>query len=685
LSRSPLALLLLAACATPYEPFEGRPVLAAIRFEGNGNISSGDLLGHIATAPTTGFFSKTARYYDADLFAIDVKRIERYYNQRGFYQARVKDVQELRDDKGRVTLVVKIEEGRRAYVRKMDFEGLDDLPRDEVNDFDDALPMHPGDEFNEEVYDKAKDVLLQQLREHGFAQAQVRGRVEVAPEEGAAHVVFEATHGLRFQFGKVNVTGNRRIPPDSIAEVTGIQRGDPYSPKALALAQQRVYNLGTFSGVRVGIEPLGDTPVAAVRVNVREAPFQTLKLSLGGSAESTRWELPRLRAEYTNRSLFGGLRRLELSSTIGYAFVPNPFPGQYSSSQSGVTNLTSAQLTIPSIFLPGFDWISRVEFAREVQNGYSYDDVAARTGLLYRRGAHTVSGSLNYVRYFHVSVTGITAQNAPNTAVLQECLNGCTLTYPELRYAFDGRDNAIEPSQGAFLSIGLQQTINPLSPSTALNTNFSYFRINPDIRGYAPLGRFAVLAMRAEYGGLFTETANGPSPFQQRFFLGGQNDQRGYAPQRQGPKWGYNACTSGTAGCTQPFFLGLAVPRFATSSTPMGGTSAVLLSAELRVHADALLNHLGIVPFVDASSVADSPSRPFAGGLEVAAGLGLRYLTVVGPIRLDFGYLINPRDVYTVPLSPNETVPTRVSVHCKDASCISELRWAIHVSLGEAF
>jgi translocation and assembly module TamA len=670
LSRSLLALLLLASCATPYEPFEGRPVLAALKFEGNGNISSGDLLSHIATAPTTGFFSKTPRYYDADLFALDVKRIERLYNQRGFYQAKVKDVQEVRDDKGRVTLVVKIDEGRRAYVRKMDFEGVDDLPRDEVNDLDDSLPIHPGDEFNEEVYDKAKDVLLQQLREHGFAQARVRGRVEVAPEEGVAHIVFEVDHGPRYQFGRVNVSGNRRIPAEPIAEATGIHRGDRYDPKALALAQQRVYNLGTFSGVRVGIEPLGDTPVAAVRVNVREAPFQTIRLGLGGSAESTRWELPRLRVEYINRSLFGGLRRLELSSTIGYAFVPSPFPGQYSASESGVTNTTSAQLTIPSIFLPGFDWISRAEFAREVQNGYSYDDVAARTGLLYRRGSHSISGSLNYVRYFHGTLRGVTAQNAANAVSLQGCIPACTLTYPEVRYVFDGRDNAIEPSQGAFLSMGLQQTLKPGS--------FSYFRINPDVRGYAPLGRFAVLAMRAEYGGLFSDISS--TPFQQRFFLGGQNDQRGYSGQRQGPKVGYSPCGSSSPGCREPF---------ATSSTPVGGTSAVLLSAELRIHADALLNHLGIVPFVDASSVADTPRRPFAGGLEVAAGLGLRYLTAFGPLRLDFGWLVNPAEVITVPLTnppaPGGTVATPVTVHCHDASCISESRWAIHVSLGEAF
>ena len=86
-----------------------------------------------------------------------------------------------------------------------------------------------------------------------------------------------------------------------------------------------------------------------------------------------------------------------------------------------------------------------------------------------------------------MDVTGATtAANAGTTGQLQECIEGCTLTYPELRYTFDGRDNAIEPTQGVFLSVGLQQTINPLSPSGG-SQNFSYFRINPEVRGYAPL------------------------------------------------------------------------------------------------------------------------------------------------------------------------------------------------------
>src|SRR3954468_5118404 len=358
-------------------------------------------MGRIATAPTSGFFSKTARYYDADLFAVDLRRIARWYNQKGFYEAKITGVDELRDDAGRVTLVVHIDEGRRAVVRKIDFNGLEPLSKNELEDINDANPVHTGDGFDEDTYERAKDVLTDQLREHGFAQARVTGRVEVSPEDGIARIVFDAEPGERYKCGKVNVTGNRRISADDIANATGIDRGDPYSPHAIALAQQRVYNLGAFSGVRVGLDPLGDRPVAAVRINVREEPFQTVRFGIGGSAEETRWELPRIRAEYTNRSLLGGLRRLELASTVGYAFVPDPF--RFEPSVSGITTQTSAQVTIPNVLSPGLEAIARGEFAREVQSGFSYADVAARGGFLYRRGAPARRAAPPLSRPFNVS------------------------------------------------------------------------------------------------------------------------------------------------------------------------------------------------------------------------------------------------------------------------------------------
>ena len=680
MSRHSFALLVLAACATPSQPFEGHPVLAAIKFEGNKTIGGGDLLAKIATTPTTGFFGKTVRYYDADLFAIDLKRIVRWYNEKGFYEAKILETVEQKDDRGRITLLVKLDEGRRAIIREMQLNGVGEIPKGELNDIDAALPIHRGDPFDEDGYEKAELVMLEQLRAHGYAQAQVNGRVEVRPLEGAATVIYDCVVGQRFKFGKVSVAGNRQIPADQIVTATGLSRGDTYSPAAIALAQQRVYNLGAFSGVRVGLEPLGDEPVAAVRINVREAPFQTFRFGVGGSIERTRWELPRLLGEYTNRSLFGGLRRLELSSTVGYAFVSSPF--DYDRKHSGITSQNSAQLTVPNVFLPGLDWITRGEFAREVQGGFAYDDFAARTGFLYRRGKHSLAPSLNFVHYFLVDLYNAdvgTVIGRGGSGFVNDCGTNCTLIYPEIRYTYDGRDNAIEPSQGFYFTTSLQQT---------LPASFVYFRVNPELRVYAPFTKYAVFAARAEYGGLFTETPPGPcvanlpcearSPFTQRFFFGGQNEQRGYAPLRQGPKIGSTDCLKNCTG-------------YATIGVPKGGKYALLFSAELRIHADYILNHLGVVPFVDASRVQDT-KNVLDGGLEVAPGLGLRYLTAFGPIRVDFAWLANPKDVKIpqVVAKDNTTVllkETRDSVFCSktDPRCIHESRWAFHVTLGEAF
>jgi translocation and assembly module TamA len=551
-----------------------------------------------------------------------------------------------------------------------------------VRNLDDALLIHTGDDFDEESYDKSKDILQQHLKERGFAQADVGGKVEIDAATGGATIVFICNTGKRFKFGKVTVSGNRRIASDEITFATGITKGERFSPSAMALAQQRVYNLGTFSGVRVGLEPLSDDPVAGVRVNVREAPFQTFRFGFGGSAEEQRWELPRLHGEYTNRSLFGGLRRLELSSTVGYAFVNSPF--DYSPTQSGITSENSAVLTVPNIWTPGLDWVSRGEFDREVQGGYAYDEIAARTGFLFRYQKHTVAPSINLVRYFLVDLRtdlfSVINNAGTGAAILNDCPSSCVVTYPELRYTFDARDSAIETTKGFYGTVDLQQTIKPGS--------FTYFRVNPEIRYYFNVTRYLTVALRAEYGALIPEGDNDASPFTQRFAFGGQNDQRGFASLQQSPKLGASpTCVADPYPCPQPF---------ATETVSIGGRTAILFSGELRFHTDFILNHLGIVTFVDASRVSDVIwHNPLEHGpLEVSPGIGLRYITPFGPIRADVGYILNPQDQYTQEVDGKDrfgnkvvlVAPTRISAHCNGAGgCLGITRWAPHVTLGEAF
>src|SRR5207248_557655 len=446
-----------------------------------------------------------------------------------------------------------------------------------------------GDMFDEDDYEKSKDVLVREMKEHGFAEARSSGVVEVNVHDASAHITYKLEPGERYRFGRVIVSGNRGVPTDEIVHAAGIDRGDLFKPSALELAQQRIYNLGTFAGVRVGLEPLGETPVAAVRVNVREALFQTTRFGVGGQVEESRWEVPRLRAEYTNRNFLGGLRRLELASTVGSAFVPNIAQ----SSSNGIATLTSAQLTVPTVFLPGLDFVSRAEFAREIQFGFDYDEVAARASLVYRRGRHAVAPALNFVRYFNANLPNADLQTllnkgGPSLALLQRCIPSCNLTYPEIRYTYDSRDNVLEPTVGFFATVDLQQTLKPGS--------FTYFRVEPEIRGYLPLGKYGILAGRAQYGALLLEGSDQDplaSPFTQRFFGGGQSFQRGYAPLQQGPKVG-GAVTAGN-------------PQYFSSYIPIGGNGSTLLSVEARLYTDFFLKHTAFVIFTDASRITPKP------------------------------------------------------------------------------
>ena len=681
-------LLLLAACATPSQPSEGHPVLASIDFEGNKHVSSKELREHIATegvSATLFFFNKVAHYYDQDLFELDKKRIERFFQAKGYFEAKVAGTDVKTDAQGRVSLRVHIEEGPGAFISNFQVDGLEELAAGERGDIAGEAGINPGDGFDEEKYERSKLAVLTALKERGFAEARLEGKVEIFPDQGRAQIVMTAQPGPRYHFGRVLVSGNRLISSEAIVRATGIDRGDVYRPSSLELAQQRVYNLGTFAGVRVSLEPLsGGQPVAAVRVNVREAPFQTVRTGIGAQIETDRYEIPRLRAEYTNRNLFGGLRRLELSATGGWAFTPSVFDVQ----KTGLVLDTAATITTPNTFIPSLDFINRGEYSREVRSSFDYQRLAARFSFLYRRGKHSISPALNFVRYFAVNVPADVRQNglvvaggqspsAQPSLLVDSCDHACTLTYPELRYTYDARDSILEPTRGLYFTIDFQQTLKPGS--------FTYFKVEPELRGYLSVGKLVVLAGRAQYGAIVLE-GDSNSPATERFFGGGANSNRGYGANRQGPKYGANP--TGFYPTGDP---ALQLGGTYTQAVPAGGNGLLLVSGELRVHTDVILNHLMLVAFVDASRVTASWQAPWNGGLEVAPGLGIRYITPFGPIRLDVGYLVNPKPQVAFNtqhlnvLGPLETQPTVVSASCDGVGCINERRWAYHITLGEAF
>ncbi|HKC61689.1 MAG TPA: BamA/TamA family outer membrane protein, partial [Myxococcales bacterium] len=151
------------------------------------------------------------------------------------------------------------------------------------------------------------------------------------------------------------------------------------------------------------------------------------------------------------------------------------------------------------------------------------------------------------------------------------------------------------------------------------------------------------------------------------------------APLGQGPK----------AGGSPRQFGPLLDPGmgYFTTFAALGGNGAFLLSGEARFHADFFLRHLGVVFFADASRITPDPSLPWAGRLEVAPGIGLRYLTPFGPIRFDIAYLLNPQTAVASGSPYAGTKDTPIGPDCIESTgqCIYQRRWAYHITLGEAF
>jgi outer membrane protein insertion porin family/translocation and assembly module TamA len=202
-------------------------------------------------------------------------------------------------------------------------------------------------------------------------------------------------------------------------------------------------------------------------------------------------------------------------------------------------------------------------------------------------------------------------------------------------------DNVLNARRGFSFAVHAEEA-GRLLPGT-----FNYYSVSADARHFLPIGKKVVVANRIQFGNIQASN-NEPKqiPFSKKFFLGGATSLRG---------WGrYEVSPLGTSGL------------------PIGGNTMAALSSELRV---PIKGNFGGVLFIDAGNVwATDSGDAFtdtesvsAADLRYSAGLGLRYQTPIGPVRLDLGYQLNPIDGLII----NGAEQARP--------------WRLHFSIGQAF
>jgi translocation and assembly module TamA len=639
-----LLLTSLAGCAGVQKP-EG-PEVDLLELKGAKQISQDEVKQKILTAESSFLpawipLLGHTDYFDPNAWQADLRRIERYYQSRGFYQARVLDDHVVDLKPGHVAVVVQLKEGPVTHIASVTVNGLDALPADQQQSVQKKLPLQVGEPFLEDNWNQAKQLLATRLKELGYAEAAVEGEALVEVDKSAAALTLSATVGQRYRFGNIFVATDpdAQVTPKQIVEqVEGaIVPGEWYSESALNEAQGLVFQMGVFGAVKVnrGAPDRAEGTVPVV-VDVKEAPFHTIRIGPGIGIDPVRHEI-RLVGEYTDRNLFGGLRRLTLRGKAGYAFLPTVWgvAAGDANAKSGPVFRILTEFEQPRLFFRTVNLLASIDLSSGLEPGYGYIGGTGRLGLSWRPTTTlTIFPSYNLDVYRLYSPVPLGA-GVPE--VLFGCPMICVISYLEQTVEWDRRDNKIEPRTGTYLALSLQEG--------GLGGVFRYFRIQPEARGYLSFGeqKRVTLAMKLKVGTLLTGP-NEDSPIIARFFSGGSS-MRGFSSRRLSPLLAQPRASEPAPE------LDPNPNRVVPGETlPLGGKGLLEASVELRwkVWGDLMLSVFNDTGIVTQESLNFEDFGQF---LYTAVGFGVRYLTALGPIRVDLAVRLplgGPQHVFQV-------------------------------------
>lgn len=644
LSRHRLSLLALlplafaCACAAA-KPQPDALEVKDLKIEGTDQVSEKDIKSKILTTDTPWWeplwpFDKGPSYFDPNAWQADLRRIERYYQARGYYQAQVVSDQVKPEGKEKVELVAQVREGPPTKIDDVQVTGMEQLPKEHQHRATLDLPLKKGDIFEEQHWEGVKELIQGRLRELGYAEAEVGGEVKVDVATHLATVEIEVQPGQRYKFGNIFVAtdASPQVPPKRIIEQAqgAVNKGEWYSESALAEAQARVFAMGVFGAVKVNRgAPDKEAATVPVVVDVREAPLRSVRLGAGLGVDAARQE-GRVLGEWTNRNIFGGLRRLTVKGRLGYAFIPS----LYSSTTHGLIFNLTTEFEQPRFLFRDLRLQSSLSAEKGLEQAYGYIGGRLRTGVIWQPHPDlSIFPAYNLEVYQLNGQVGASDRQQGVPLITLGCSNTsgnpaastepCTirLSYLDTTVTWDRRDDKNEPRAGYYAALSVQGGGGPLFG------DFSYVRLLPDVRYYQSFGldKQLTLAGKVRVGTLIPflnkETGLKQSSIVNRFFAGGGSSMRGFNYQRLSPQAPLDP-TDPTAG-----------------TVPVGGNSLFESSLEARYH---VTQNLVVAGFWDTGLVGqDSLDAGSFDGLYHALGLGLRYITVVGPIRVDIARRLN--------------------------------------------
>ncbi|KQT55005.1 hypothetical protein ASG43_04455 [Aureimonas sp. Leaf454] len=463
----------------------------------------------------------------------------------------------------------------------------------------DATELAPGGTAESVRVLREEGRLFERLRSEGRPFVAVTERDVVA--DGATKTLdyrLAVSPGEPVPFGEIFVEGAQDVDPGFIAYMAGIEQGKVFTPEDLKKARERLLKLDVFSSVTVreGQAEAADGTLP-VQIEVGERKFRYY----GVGATYSNTDGAGVSGYWGHRNLFGRAESLRLDasvSRIGATAVSDTVR-----ETDEFDYRVSAVFKKPGVLGPDSVYVGSIEAVSEHPLAYDRDSIAATSGVQYE---------LTDQQTIEARIRGEYEEITDYLGTEDFLIASVPITY-----TFDGRDDKLNPTKGFLAKLYAE-------PSYEIGEGTPFLKARGDLSAYLSLtesNRF-ILAGRLAYGSIFGADLQ-DIPNDRRFYAGGGGSVRGYGFQTIGPYYPSFPRPGG-----DPSFV----------DTPTGGLSLFEASAEVRV---GVTENIQIVPFVDAGAVSDELTPDFS-NLKIGAGIGARYLTSFGPIRVDVGIPLDP-------------------------------------------
>ena len=517
----------------------------------------------------------------------------------GFYDAAV--ATRVEAGTAGVEVILEVQPGPLYRFAAVSLPGLDAAGA-EVDALRRAFGVEAGEAVEAAAVTAGEAALRVELGRRGFAFADV-GTLDIAVDHAtrtASLTLPVRPNGTR-QFGRIIVEGQPLLSAEHIQTIARFDPGERFETPRLEDLRRALVATGLVSAVTIRPVAREGSDIVDVAVALERAPPRTIAGEAGyGTGEGARVEL-----SWEHRNLIPPEGAVRFRGVLG----------------------TQEQLVGATLRRSNFrkrDQVLTGNVIASHNNRDAYDansfligiGIERQTNIIWqKKWTWSLGADLIATDERDVDIdTGMTRRRTFLIGALP-----ATLSY-------DGSNDLLDPTDGYRLAARF-------SPEASFQGSaFGYSRLQLDGSYYQPISSTVTLAGRARLGTIFGESRDRIAP-SRRFYAGGGGSVRGYGFQRLGPR--------------DPVF-----------DDPIGGRSIAEFALEARIRTSLFDNSLGIVPFLDAGNIYTSP-LPRLGDLRFGAGIGVRYHTSFGPIRVDVGTPLDRRS--------------------------GDPRIAVYVSLGQAF